>query len=317
MIAKQNTCTKEEELVGADSTFTESANLTFKTPAKTSVRSANEQACLVYIYPTGPLMGNRYPLGEESAVVGRSDDCEIHNVDESVSRNHVRIFRDDEGGYSVLDLGSTNGTFVNNTSCRGCPLRDGDYLRVGNCIYRFLAGGNIEGDYHEEIYKLTIQDGLTQVYNRRYLIEYLERELIRAVRHERPLALILLDIDHFKAINDKLGHLAGDMALRELCARVRTVIQKDELLARYGGEEFAIVLPEVDAADARSTAERIRLLIERQPFVFNNRSYKLTVSAGVALISEGESPSVEAILSHADSNLYRAKQSGRNRVVMS
>jgi two-component system cell cycle response regulator len=317
MIANPNTCTKTDESVGADSTFTESANLTFKTPAQISVRSANQQACLVYIYPTGPLMGNRYPLGEESVVIGRSEDCAIRNVDESVSRNHVRIFRDDDGGYSVFDLGSTNGTFVNNTSCRGCPLRDGDTLRVGNCIYRFLAGGNIEADYHEEIYKLTIQDGLTQVHNRRYLIEYLERELIRSVRHKRPLTLILLDIDHFKAVNDKLGHLAGDMALRELCARVRSVIRQDELLARYGGEEFAIVLPEVDAAAARATAERIRLLVEHQPFVFNNRSYKLTVSAGVAHISEGESPTIEGILSHADSNLYRAKQSGRNRVVLS
>jgi diguanylate cyclase (GGDEF)-like protein len=237
-------------------------------------------------------------------------------VDESVSRNHVRIIQEDDGSHTVFDLGSTNGTFVNNASRRESPLRDGDSLRVGNCIYRFLAGGNIEADYHQEIYRLTIQDGLTHAHNRRYLTEFLEREVVRAVRHKRSLAVILLDIDHFKAVNDKLGHLAGDMALRELCARLRSVIRQDELLARYGGEEFAIVLPEADAATSRSTAERIRLLIEHQPFVFNGRPYPLTVSIGVAVIPEGESPTVAALLSQADTNLYRAKRSGRNRVVM-
>ena len=233
------------------------------------------------------------------------------------SRNHARIAREDDGSYTVFDLGSTNGTFVNNTSRRESPLRDGDTLRVGDCIYRFLAGGNIEAEYHEEIYRLTIQDGLTQVHNRRYLTEYLDREVTRAVRHERCLAVILVDIDHFKAVNDTRGHLAGDMALRELCARLRTVVRKDELLARYGGEEFAIVLPEADVTTARETAERIRLLVEHQPFVFNETRYPLTVSAGVAVIPKGESPSVAALLKQADTNLYRAKQSGRNRVVTS
>ncbi len=316
MIPELSICPKAEESVSDGSTFSEVASLTFKTPDR-PLRSGNQQACLILIYPTGPTMGTRYALGGKPVVIGRNEDCEIRNTDASLSRTHARIIREDDGSYTMFDLGSTNGTFVNNASRQESVLRDGDYLRVGNCIYRFLAGGNIEAEYHEEIYRLTIQDGLTQVHNRRYLTEFLEREVTRAVRHERSLAVILLDIDHFKAINDKLGHLGGDMALRELCARVRSIVRQDELLARYGGEEFAVVLPEADAAAARTTAERIRLLVESQPFVFNDRAYPLTISAGVAVLPAGEAPTVAALISQADTNLYRAKQSGRNRVVLS
>src|SRR5262249_43190695 len=148
------------------------------------------------------------------------------------------------GGVTVADLGSTNGTFLNDALVARAPLKDGDYLRVGNCIYRFLAGGNVEADYHEEIYRLTITDGLTQTHNKRYLLEFLDRELARSQRHTRPLSLVLFDIDRFKAINDELGHLAGDHVLRELAACVKAAVRREELFARYGGEEFAVVLPE-------------------------------------------------------------------------
>ena len=100
---------------------------------------------------------------------------------------------------------STNGTFVNDTPAKQTPLADGDYLRVGNCLFRFLAGGNVEADYHEELYRLAILDALTGLYNKRYLMDYLQRELDRSARYSRPLALILFDIDHFKSINDTHG----------------------------------------------------------------------------------------------------------------
>ena len=273
--------------VSDGSTFTEAARLTFKEPTPAVGRGAVRDACLVHIYPIGPNTGRRYPLGDV-AVIGRDGDCAIQNTDTSVSRCHARVVRGEDGRYRVSDLGSTNGTFVNNASRRESLLTDGDYLRVGNCIYRFLAGDNVEAEYHEEIYRLTILDGLTQVPNRRYFIEFLEREVVRAVRHKRSFAVILLDIDHLKAVNDALGHLAGDMALRELCARLRTVVRGDELLARSGGGEFAIVLPEADADTARTAAERFRLLIEKQSFAFNTRTYPLTVSAGVAVLPAGE-----------------------------
>jgi diguanylate cyclase (GGDEF)-like protein len=303
--------------VGFDTTFSESAAHTIRAPRYLPGQTASQQACLVYIYPTGPLVGTRYPLRDNQTLIGRNEDCAIRNQDESVSRYHACIIRERDDLYRVADLGSTNGTFVNNSYPRETFLRDGDYLRIGNCIYRFLAGGDVESAYHEEIYRLTILDGLTQVYNRRYMVEFLQRELTRAVRYERPLALILLNIDRFKVVNDKLGHLVGDMALRELCSRVRTLVRHDELVARSGGDEFALILPEADHTLARGTAERLRLLVEQQPFVFNHRAYFLTVSVGVVVMPKGESPTVDALFGQADTNMNRAKQAGRNRVVIS
>src|SRR5205085_1977622 len=157
-------------------------------------------------------------------------------------------------GHYVIDLQSTNGTFVNDRPAQAYKFQDGDYLRVGNWIFRYLAGGNIESQYHEEIYRLTILDGLTGAHNKRSLLECLDRELARTSRHRRPLSLILFDIDHFKSINDQLGHLAGDYALRELAGCVRGAIDREQLFARYGGEEFAVVMPETAQEDAVHTA---------------------------------------------------------------
>ena len=183
-------------------------------------------------------------------VLGRGNDCDIRINDHSVSRRHARI-QPGADGYYAVDLQSTNGTFVNDVPASICKLKDGDYLRVGNCIYRFLAGGNVEAEYHEEIYRLTIIDALTDIHNKRYLLEFLDRELSRSARYARPLALIMFDIDRFKAINDELGHLGGDFTLRELAACVKGSVRKEELFARYGGEEFAIVLPETNLEGGR------------------------------------------------------------------
>src|SRR5262245_10259005 len=175
---------------------------TWITSPKRLLAAANREACLVHIYPTGPNMGCRYPLGDRPLLLGRGDDCDITLNDHSVSRRHARIEPTPEG-YAVRDQQSTNGTFVNDRQLDGpCLLQDGDYLRVGNCIYRYLSGGNIEAEYHEEIHRLTILDGLTHVHNQRYLNEFLEREVVRSQRHSRPLAVVMFDIDRFKAIND-------------------------------------------------------------------------------------------------------------------
>ena len=294
---------------------TENSVQTFRTPSTIPARGANKAACLVYIYPTGPDMGTRYALGAEPAFIGRADDCAVRNTDASVSRYHAKIVRGDDGEYVVTDLGSTNGTFVNNQQKRESGLRDGDYLRIGNCIYRFLGGGNLEAEYHEEIYRLTVLDGLTQVHNRRYLTEFLDREIARSTRHTRPLALLMLDIDHFKSINDRYGHLVGDLTLRELCTRVKAVIRQDELLARYGGEEFAVVLPESDLAKAKIVAERIRDVMSRPPFSFNGVTYSVTVSIGAAVTLPADPLLPSDLVARADKNLYQAKETGRNRVV--
>ncbi|HJZ91666.1 MAG TPA: GGDEF domain-containing protein [Gemmataceae bacterium] len=280
-------------------------------------QATNREACLVHIYPTGPWMGMRHTLGEKPLIVGRGEDCDIRVLDTSVSRRHVRIEKIGDD-YFVLDMQSTNGSYVNDKqSLAGepIPMRDGDYLRVGNCIFRYLASGNVEADYHEEIYRLTIVDALTQIANARYFNEFLEREVLRTVRHARPLSLVLMDIDRFKAVNDQLGHLGGDFTLRELAGSIKKVVRREDLFARYGGEEFALVLIETGKKDALTAAERIRALVEKHSFRFDDKVFNLTISLGVAECPLDGTATPRELMRRADENLYAAKRAGRNKVV--
>src|SRR5262245_7768022 len=167
------------------------------------ITTTGRRACLVHIYPPGPGLGSCHTLDGQPVLIGREAECDVCISDGSVSRQHARIQPGTDGHY-VVDLDSTNGTFVNDKPASMYKLQDGDYVRVGNWIYRYLAGGNVEAEYHEEIYRLTIIDGLTGIHNKRSLLEFLERELARSARYHRPLSLILFDIDHFKAVNDQL-----------------------------------------------------------------------------------------------------------------
>lgn len=281
----------------------------------TAMNSGRLEACLVHIYPSGSDMGKRYPLLDETVVLGRGESSQIRLQDNSVSRAHCKIEPTKEGVY-IVDTKSLNGTFVNDKPTRGAHLlRDGDYIRVGNGIFRFLTGGNIESEYHEEIYRLTIFDGLTQIHNNRYLADFLDREVARSQRHRRPLSVLMLDLDKFKVVNDEHGHLCGDHVLRELSNRIRHTVRREDLFARYGGEEFALVLVESNHEQAVEVAERIRATVAQLPFSFESLPIRVTLSAGVAT-TNGETPITAAdLLKQADDNLYRAKNAGRNRVM--
>jgi two-component system cell cycle response regulator len=292
----------------------EKTSETWVTAPERLVSTTRRDACVVHIYPTGPGMGTRYALADTPMVLGRGNDCDIRITDHSVSRRHARI-QPGADGYYAVDLQSTNGTFVNDVPASICKLKDGDYLRVGNCIYRFLAGGNVEAEYHEEIYRLTIIDALTDIHNKRYLLEFLDRELSRSARYQRPLALIMFDLDRFKAVNEELGHLGGDFTLREMAACVKGSIRKEELYARYGGEEFVIVLPETGLDSALLVAERIRQLIERRPFQYEGKTYPITISVGVAATNGDSNLTPHELIRQADEKLFQAKNGGRNRVV--
>ncbi len=287
---------------------------TWVTAPDRPIVSTRRDACVVHIYPTGPGMGTRYALADTPVVLGRGNDCDIRINDHSVSRRHARI-QPGADGYYAVDLQSTNGTFVNDVPASICKLNDGDYLRVGNCIYRFLDGGNVETEYHEEIYRLTIIDALTETHNKRYLLEFLDRELSRSARYARPLALIMFDLDCFKAINEELGHLGGDFTLREMSACVKNCVRKEELFARYGGEEFVIVLPETTLEGAAIVAERIRIIVEKHPFRYEGKAFTLTISVGVAATDGSRPLSPSDLVNEADQKLFEAKRQGRNRVV--
>jgi diguanylate cyclase (GGDEF)-like protein len=157
-------------------------------------------------------------------------------------------------------------------------------------------------------------DALTGAHNKRYFMEFLEREIARCARYRRPLSLLMFDIDHFKLINDKHGHLTGDYVLREMSRRLLGRVRREELLARYGGEEFAAVLPETDITGARTFAEQVRRLVADQPFEYEGDTFPVTVSVGVTCV-EGEDIDVAAFIKVADDHLYRAKREGRNRVI--
>jgi diguanylate cyclase (GGDEF)-like protein len=286
---------------------------TWKTILKRPQNCQSGTALLVRIYPTGPGLGRCYPLSERPFVIGREEQCDLPSYHHSVSRRHAHI-EYQNGAYSVVDLQSTNGTFVNDQPVSKAKLKDGDYLRVGACIYRFLASGNIESSYHEEIYRLTIIDALTDVPNKRFLTEFLDRELARVARYQRPLSLVLFDIDRFKTINDRFGHLGGDSTLRELASCIKANIRKEELFARYGGEEFALVLPETDHARAVEICERIRSLVETYAFRCEGMEYRVTISLGVVTTVGDQALTPHELIRRADERLYEAKRAGANRV---
>jgi two-component system, cell cycle response regulator len=167
--------------------------------------------------------------------------------------------------------------------------------------------------YHEEIYRLMTVDGLTQVYNRRYFNEALEREFNRSKRYDRALSLVAFDIDHFKRVNDTHGHLAGDNLLRQIVAAVKPRLRREDIFARTGGEEFGILVPEIPLEGARATAEKVRRIVESTPLKVDQDVVPVTISLGCAMLGP-EDTSPEELYRRADEQLYQAKQGGRNRV---
>ena len=270
--------------------------------------------CLVVIYTKEPtLLGKRFVLDRNPTRVGRGVDNEVVLDGDSVSRRHAQ-FEHRGSQWLIVDLGSTNGTYCNDEQiAREISLKNGDRVKIGPTIFKFLSGADVEAQYHEEIYRMTIIDGLTQIHNKRYLYEALDREITRSHRHDRNLAVLMFDIDHFKRINDVHGHLAGDFVLKELARVVQSRIRRDEVFARYGGEEYCIILPETTIDGARSLAETLRQKVQEHQFVFQADRIKVTISVGAAMLSESERGATE-LIKRADEKLYQAKNSGRNRV---
>ncbi len=272
-------------------------------------------------------LGKKHELSQDPVILGRSRKADIRLDQDGVSRHHAEIYRSDSANW-VRDLDSTNGTFVNGHPVEECELRDGDQLRVGDTILKFLTGANVEARFHDKVYRLTTTDGLTQVLNKRFFLSEMSREMSRALRHRRDLSLVMLDIDHFKTVNDTYGHLAGDHVLKGCAQRISASVRRDDVLGRYGGEEFGLLLPEIAKERAVESAQRIRRVVQGTPFQFEEEEIAVTVSLGVADLREyvksvrrespaGERPEVAplAFIGLADRRLNRAKAGGRNRVV--
>jgi diguanylate cyclase (GGDEF)-like protein len=253
---------------------------------------------------------------EDIVSLGRASECTYPFEDVSLSREHAQIMCIG-AEYVLKDAGSTNGSFLNEVRvARAMPLRNGDRLRLGSTLtLRFALVDDQEEEALVGIYEAAVRDGLTGVFNRKHLEERLAVDLDLAKRLGTPLSVILLDVDHFKYVNDTHGHLAGDAVLKNVATLAGQGIRQEDTIGRYGGEEFVVVCRGAAVADAVALAERLRWAIWNALTPFEGHAIRVTVSAGVASLACAVEPTRAGLLGLADTRLYKAKQAGRNRVV--
>jgi diguanylate cyclase (GGDEF)-like protein len=267
----------------------------------------------------GPMTGAIFTLEQDELVFGRGAEVSARIDDRGLSRQHARLMRKGDR-FFIEDLQSTNGTYVNGESLSGMrELSEGDRLQLGpNALLRFHLHDAVEQEATRRLYELAVRDELTQLHNRRYLEERLQGELAYAQRHRTCLSVLILDVDHFKQVNDSVGHLAGDAVLRVVAATMQRVLRTEDLVARYGGEEFCVVARGIDARNAMIVGERLRRIISQLAIPYEGDTIRVTVSCGVATFSQDTwYGDVKSLLADADSSLYLAKENGRNRCIHS
>ncbi|MEZ6124554.1 MAG: GGDEF domain-containing protein [Planctomycetaceae bacterium] len=271
------------------------------------------RGCLLQIYPATS-RSELMRLTAESVTIGRDHGCDITISDQAMSRAHA-VIEQRQGNYFLSDLGSTNGTWLNDKAVRGrVALNGGELIRMGGSILKFMSAMDEEANYHAVVHELMTRDSLTNAFNRSYLIPLIETEISRCRSQSAMFSLILLDIDHFKRINDRHGHLVGDEVLRIFCERIRRELRTNDMLARFGGEEFVIACSRTGLVDARHLAERVRLSISSERFQTHAGLIDVTCSMGVCSTDGSSFPSCDLLLTCADQQLYAAKKAGRNRV---
>jgi two-component system cell cycle response regulator len=263
----------------------------------------------------GPRLGTVYGLLRGRNVLGRGEEAEVRIVYEGVSRRHAQIL-EVNGRYVLDDLNSTNGTFLRGVPVeRPTELAEGDRVSLGGrVILRFSREGALERRLREELYAMATRDPLTQAHNLRYFEERMDSEWPWAVRHEQACALIVVDVDHFKQVNDTMGHLAGDSLLQDIVEAVISSLRREDILARVGGEEFAVLCRATRLDSAVLLAERLRRNVEAATFRWRGLSHTVTVSIGVAASHEPGISEPRQLRERADERLYAAKARGRNCV---
>ncbi len=168
---------------------------------------------------------------------------------------------------------------------------------------------------NELLNKLSITDELTQLFNRRHLMFALDQELKKSSRYKYPVSCLMLDIDHFKQINDRFGHAVGDIALEKLSGIVRKTMRTIDIACRYGGEEIVIILPHTGFDGANTAAQRLRAKVEQHTFTDTTPPLTFTISIGVISVTENDNPTVDSLFQALDKQLYEAKNTGRNKVI--
>jgi diguanylate cyclase (GGDEF)-like protein len=288
-----------------------------------SVRVHERRPALVFL--RGDLLAVPIPLDRDEVILGRALEADVRVNDPRASRLHARITteRDKLTGevrYRITDLASTNGTLLNGKQITEEFLADGDKLLIGEHLLRFDMLDEIDREYQRQIHRLLVHDELTGLLTSKSFFSELRREAARAEAESRPFCVLMMDVDHFKEVNDTYGHLAGNDTLEELGAVITNALRAGDVAARFGGEEFAAFLLDADYAQAHVAAERVRQSVEQHAFPATRhgsaepeRKHQMTISIGIASYPSDSRDPVE-LVELADSALYRAKRSGRNRV---
>jgi diguanylate cyclase (GGDEF)-like protein len=262
----------------------------------------------------GPEAGRVYQLSQCVVTFGRSADSDIAIEDSGVSRHHACVGVFGQSVY-VEDMGSENGTYVNEKRVRRAQLQSGDLVQLGARVgfsFQWVNGAHLR--LIEQLYSASTRDGLTGIYNRRHFQDRLQAEVAFCRRHGTDLGLVMIDIDYFKSINDRHGHPVGDAVLQQLASRIVRQVRTEDIFARIGGEEFAVVLRGINIDGCCRLAERLRVSIAGSPFRVDDLILPVTVSLGCASLSGG-GVTTKALIASADARLYHAKRHGRNRVV--
>lgn len=280
-----------------------------------SIAPPTGETLVVMVCPRAQTVGRQYVLdaSSERMILGREASADIVVASDSVSRRHCRLSREAQGWW-IEDLLSTNGTFVNDEQVTRRLLRPGDRIRVGDTVFKLHGSGDIEAALIDKMLRDVARDPLTQAFTRGYFNVHME-EVLQGVRdgQERG-ALLLIDLDHFKRVNDSWGHVCGDGVLREAAARMSAELPDDAVFGRLGGEEFGALLPSMGAASARMIADKLRRAVSAAPIRCGDVPIMVTISVGVAEAARSMHD-VEGWLRSADDMLYEAKRGGRDRVV--
>jgi diguanylate cyclase (GGDEF)-like protein len=298
--------------------FTEETNATPLMQITGDVQGP-KRPCLVVI--AGAHLGEIFPV-EGEIIIGRDLESNLRLAeDEGVSRRHARVTPVADGAL-LADLGSQNGTYVDGERVQERVLKEGMKIRIGQTtVLKFARYDGVEEAAQRQLLESALRDGLTRAFNRRYFVERLGAEIRFAERHAQPLALLMLDIDQFKQLNDSHGHLIGDDVLRAVVGVLGDTLRAEDVLARYGGEEFAVLVRGVNKDGARVLGERLRREIAEMGLTKEGgEKLSVTVSIGVGIFpleNPADVPSEKVghrLIELADAALYRAKNGGRNRV---
>jgi diguanylate cyclase (GGDEF)-like protein len=275
------------------------------------------------IFLSGDLLAVPIPLERDEVILGRALEADVRINDTKVSRKHasIKTLRNDKTGeinYLLTDLKARNGTFLNGQKIVSETLQDGDKITIGGQILRFELLDEIDREYQYQIRRLLSHDDLTGLLSSRSFFSELRREASRADAEMRPFCVLMMDVDHFKQVNDTYGHLTGSKTLEEIGHCITETLRIGDAAARFGGEEFAAFLLDAELEQGIVAAERIRQVIEEREFSVLKqgkpfKTHRISISIGVACFPHDSVDPIE-LVEMADSALYRAKREGRNRV---